>query len=394
MKLIKVFLICSGLGHVNRGIESFTQECFDILSDVSSLDVTLFKGGGETVGNDITLWNLRRGDWLTSQAAKVIKLVSDKRSSPTFTEQSSFFLSLIPHIYFGKPEVIYFSQSTLGTLLWHWRHLTGQHYKLLFRNGGPTGAFDNLRLRWDHTQQLAPLHLQDALKAEVPAEKQSLLPNAIHISPQLQMLPVDEQTALRQHLGLPEQRPLVLSVAAINRSHKRMDYVIREISNLPEPRPFLLLLGQRDGESSAIEQLGYELLGENGFQIRTVGKQAVPDYYKAADIFVLASLHEGLPRVCLEAMAHGLPCLVHYYETTQYIFGEDGYLANLEMAGNLTKSLNQALIESSDHSKRYRRHQRVYDHFSWDRLCPEYVKLIENCAQLQPGSFETHYRSA
>ena len=42
--MIKVFLVCPTLGRINRGIESFTRECFDSLSKVSSLDVTLFKG--------------------------------------------------------------------------------------------------------------------------------------------------------------------------------------------------------------------------------------------------------------------------------------------------------------------------------------------------------------
>ena len=42
----KVFLVCSGLGKINRGFESFTQECFVALSSVTKLEVTLFKGGG------------------------------------------------------------------------------------------------------------------------------------------------------------------------------------------------------------------------------------------------------------------------------------------------------------------------------------------------------------
>ena len=37
-KISKVFLICSGLGRVNRGFESFTQECFDALSQAPELE--------------------------------------------------------------------------------------------------------------------------------------------------------------------------------------------------------------------------------------------------------------------------------------------------------------------------------------------------------------------
>ena len=36
----------------------------------------------------------------------------------------------------------------------------------------------------------------------------------------------------------------------------------------------------------------------------------VPDYLSAMDIFLLPSLYEGLPVVCVEAQAAGLPCLI------------------------------------------------------------------------------------
>ena len=378
--MIKVFLACPTLGRTNRGIESFTRECFDSLSKVSSLDVTLFKGGGFSYKKDVTLWNLQRDDWLTSQLVGVFNLISDK-SNPSLVEEGTFFLSLLPHIYFVKPDVIYFSHYGLGSLLWHWRRRTNQNFKLLYRNGGPTGgeALKKLRFRFDHVQQLAPTHLQLALDAGVPTEKQSLVPNAIHMSSEFKMLTFDEREALRRKLALPEKRPLVISVGAINKYHKRMDYVIREVATLPKPRPYLLLLGQQDAESPEVFQLGNELLGSDNFKVRTVTQDQVTDYYKAADVFVLASLREGFPRVCIEAMSHGLPCLVHDYDTTRYILGDEGYLANLELTGSLAGLLIHAIAEAHDVSKCNLRHQRVYENFSWDMLLPNYVSLIERC---------------
>lgn len=156
--------------------------------------------------------------------------------------------------------------------------------------------------RWDHVQQLTPVQFQLALDAGVSPEKQSLVPYGFHISPQIPILTSLERKVLRSKLGLPEDKPLVLSVALINKSHKRMDYLIREIASLPEPRPYLLLLGQKDAESSEVIKLGTQLLGFKNFQVRTVEYKEVSDYYKTADIFVLASLQEGLPRVLVEAM--------------------------------------------------------------------------------------------
>ena len=380
-KNIKVFIICPTLGYINRGIESFTQECFDELSTVPFLDVTLFKGSGTASNKNITLPSLHNNSWLKSQFVQAFSIVSNNQSR-RFVEDGSFFLSFLPHLYYSRPDIVYFSHYLIGSLLWHWRNLTKLNYKLLYRNGGPTGgeALKKLKMRFDHIQQLSPTELQKALNVGVPAEKQSLVPNAIHMPSELQIATFSEQQALRRKLNLPETRVLIISVAAINKSHKRMDYVVREISALPEPHPYLLLLGQQGAETPEIFQLANKLLGSDNFQIRTVNQHKVPDYYKVADIFVLASLRESFGRVTIEAMSHGLPCLVHDYEVTQFLLGEQGYMADFELNGSLTNLIIQVLAEGKNISKHYARHKRVYEHFSWDSLCQKYLNLIENCA--------------
>ena len=59
-----------------------------------------------------------------------------------------------------------------------------------------------------------------------------------------------------------------------------------------------------------------ELLGPEQYRIASVSPDQVQQYYWSADVFVLASLSEGLPRVLLEALAAGLPCIAHDYATT------------------------------------------------------------------------------
>ncbi|MCX7595884.1 MAG: glycosyltransferase [Fischerella sp.] len=376
--MIKVFLICSGLGQVKRGYESFTRECFDVLSAANCFDITLFKGGGKPSKKEIPLWNLPRQKWLTNRISQFLIGTIYGRKDSYFTEQLSFFFSLLPHIYLRKPDIIYFSDESVGDLLWHWRRLTKQSYKLLFRNGGPTSTIHNI-FRWDYVHQLAPAHLQTALDVGLPAQKQTLLPNGFKIPFKVEILKSEQRQALRRRLELPERRPLILSVGAVGKAHKRMDYLIREIAALPEPRPYLLMLGQKTDESPEIFQLANELLGTENFQIRTVPHQEMPNYYKIADAFVLASLHEGFGRVFAEAMSHGLPCMAHDYEVAQYVLGEQGYFADFKNQGSLTSLIPQALAESHDPSKRIHRHQSVHNRFSWEKLRPEYIKLIQTC---------------
>jgi 1,2-diacylglycerol 3-alpha-glucosyltransferase len=372
-KKIKIFMPCSGLGQVQRGFESFTRECFDVLISDSSLDLKLFKGAGASMKQEVTLWNLSRHDWLASQLGKLLG------RSPYNMEQSTFFLSLLPYIYQENPDVVFFSDINLGYALWHWRRLTRKNYKLLFSNGSPA---DPPFPRCDHVQQLTPIHFQAALNAGVSAEMQSLIPYGFHISPELQVLSPEEKTTLRTKLALPVNRPLVLSAALIDKSHKRMDYLIREVANIPEPKPYLLLLGQMSSESSEVIALGKQLLGSENFQVRTVDRSEVENYYKIADMFVLPSLKEGLGRVLVEAMSNGLPCLVHNYDVAKHVLGEYGYFANFELEGSLTSLILQVLMEPRNHLLCCMRHKSVYNRFSWSQLRPHYIDMIQKCVKL------------
>lgn len=363
---------CSGLGHVQRGFESFTRECFDVLMNEPSIELTLFKGAEEPREQETTVWNLPRSDWKAFQLGKLTG-----RSSYNI-EQLTFFFSLLPHIYRENPDIIYFSDAQLGNPLWHWRRLTKKRYKLLFSNGAPERPpFP----RWDHVQQLTPVQYQLALDAGVPKEKQSLVPYGFHISSQLQILTLTERQVLRSKLKLPEDKPLILSVALIDKSHKRMDFLIREVASLPEPKPYLLLLGQKDKESSDVINFGIKLLGSDNFQVRTVPQKEVSNYYKIADAFVLASLQEGLPRVLVEAMSYGLPCLVHDYGVTQFVLGKYGYFANFELERSLTELILKVLAEPGKESDCNLRHQSVYNRFGWEKLSLKYLEMIEHCAK-------------
>lgn len=371
MDKIKVFLICSGLGNVNRGFESFTQECFHALSSVPELDINLFKGGGESKKRQIVLWNFPRDSWLANYLGKLT------RRGAYYIEQTSFTFSLLPYIFQQKPDVIYFSDGIVGNILWHWRKKTGQSYKLLFSNGGPLSPPFH---RWDHIQQVAPIHLQGAIQAGEPLEKQSLVPYGINMDAELKILSTADKAALRRKLELPDNLPIILSVAAINKSHKRLDYLIREIAQLPKPRPYLLMLGQIEAESAEIMALANELLEPDKFQIKTVASDQIVDYYQVADAFVLASLGEGFGRVFLEAMSYGLPCLAHDYEVSRFVLKDEGYFGNFELAGSLTSLISDVLSQNNDNSK-LRRHQSVYERFSWKKLHLDYFKMINHCAK-------------
>jgi glycosyltransferase involved in cell wall biosynthesis len=87
------------------------------------------------------------------------------------------------------------------------------------------------------------------------------------------------------------------------------------------------------------EQRG--LAGRVKFVERT---EAIEDYYRAADVFVLPTTREGLPNVLLEAMASGVPPVItRLAGVTDWLF-EDGVHGRLVASGD-DEALASALRE-------------------------------------------------
>lgn len=84
-----------------------------------------------------------------------------------------------------------------------------------------------------------------------------------------------------------------------------------------------------------------------------------------------------------EPHPYSLLCLAHDYGVTGFLLEEKGYLANFELTGSLANLIPQALAESDNVAKRRLLHRHTYDRFSWDKLRPDYVKLIQQCIHSQ-----------
>lgn len=370
---MKIHLTCSGLGHQSRGFEAFISECFREFRDDPRFAVTLIKGGGESTGRERRVWNLPR----EGAAALLLGRVIGRWSY--FVEQVTFFLGYLPVLVRERPDVVYYGDINFGNLCWRWRRLTRANYRLIFFNGAntPPGY-----IRAEIAQHLTPLAMGRATEHGLPAERQELLPHGVRIAPALATPTPDERRALRRRLRLPEGGQIVLSVGAIDKGVKRMDYVVEEVAALPPPRPFLLLLGQLRDDTPDIERAAREKLGPGGFDIRTVAKADVEDYYRAADVFAMASPMEGFGLVYVESLSHGLPCLAHDYAITRYIVADPDMLADFREPGALTRLLAAWLPRAGDEPGRRARHQSAYERFSWDRLRDRYAAMFDKCASL------------
>lgn len=377
---LRVLFCCTGIGILNRGIESFFREAFDNLRDLKGLEAGLLKGGGAPAAGERIVRCLPR----TSEAAAAMGRVV--RRNGYVAEQWSSFLPIAREIRTFRPDVVFYSDANLGFLLYWFRRWIGVPYRLLFSNGGPCKP---PFVRLDFVHQVNPVCLEEALCAGEPAAKHIMVPYGLRLGSAPPSFDSDSRRALRERLGLPAERPVVLSVGWISRTHKRMDYVVEEVAALPAPRPFLVLLGAMDQSSDDILRLAKERLGPNGFTARSVPYHEVSQYYAAADCFVLASLSEGFGRVFLEALAHGLPVIAHRHPVMEYVLGDYGILADLRGDGALARHLSLVLPRPVDWASMWQRWEWVRRRFDWGVLAPAYRRMFDHAAHAPIAEFST-----
>jgi len=277
-----------------------------------------------------------------------------------------------------RPDIIFYSDSNLGFQLFRWRKQIGVPFRLLFSNGGPCDPPFN---RMDYVHQVAPFYLEEALAAGETADRHRMVPYGINVPDGAPDRSQNTRRELRWKLLLPQDRSIILSVGWISAKQKRMDYLVNEMARLPQPRPYLVLVGAMDGESSAIVDLARAKLGEESFTARSVPHDQVGDYYRAADLFVLASLREGFGRVFLEALIHGLPVIAHDHPVMRFVLGSEGTFGDLSKSGALAALIRETLGKEDSDADAIRRRETVRQRFSWSVLASEYRDMFLDCVE-------------
>ena len=369
---LRVLLLCSGLDHAHRGFESFAREAFDQLRGEPELDLTLVKGSGPAGDGE------RSVRMPTRDAALLRALGRAARMESFRFEQMAMALAALPILARRRPDVVYFSEWHTGRALAALqRARLAPAAPLVLCNG--TMAIEGFG-HLHRVQELTPAALEAVLERGGDPARHVVLPLGFAIGDELRPAGDQERGALRDRLGLPRDRPVLLSSAALNRHHKRLDYLIEEVAALPEPRPYVLLAGQLEAETPGIRRLALERLGPDGHDVRTVPQREVADLLRAADAFVLASLGEGLPRALVEALAAGLPCLTHDYGVTRYVLGEHGFYADFSQPGGLAGLVRDGAWRAGGDAERHARRRSARERFGWEGLKPRYVELLRGAA--------------
>lgn len=335
----KIAVACSGLGHVFRGVETWAADLARALH-LRGEDVTLFQGAGTASADWETVLHCKRR--LTPDVERMAKRFARfggwryGLGSGYQIEQTSFVARLWPLV--RRHYDIVHTQDYWIALLMERLYRAGLSRPRVILAHGTEEPTDVLQ-KYSFLQHLAPCY-RETYEAHRPPTQHSF---AIGNFVKTDLFRPGDTSAARAEWGLPQDALIVLSVAAIKKHHKRVDFLIREFAAFSErfgPNALLVVAGGREPETEEVMELGRSLLGDRVRFLEGVSRDRMPGLYQTADIFALASLHEMMPIAVLEAISSGLPVLCSDTPTFRWMVGPAGLLADISREGSLTNGLH------------------------------------------------------
>lgn len=377
----RIAIACSGLGHIQRGIESWA---FDLARGLRHAGMAVELFGGGAMDGVTALRCARRTGAANQRVTTILRRLGGWRygfGSTYETEQSTFALSLWPRIRRGF-DILHVQDPTLA-LWFEQAHRAGiSQPQVIYANGTGEGVATMRRFR---TVQLLTEQARAAfLVHESTGTRTFVIPNFIDTGT---FKPGDRRQA-REAFGLPHDRTIVLCCAAIRRFHKRIDHLLDAFHLMLRQTgedAMLVVAGARESDTDTLTSYGTQLLGDRVRFLIDVPRHSMPMLYRSADTFVLASLQEMFGIVLLEAMASGLPVACHDNPDFRSIVGPVGSFGDLTNDDALAAAISAAITRSRDPHSADDARRHVEETFSETAIMPRFMVMYDSVMRAPPG---------
>ncbi|MFW6116116.1 MAG: glycosyltransferase family 4 protein [bacterium] len=182
----------------------------------------------------------------------------------------------------------------------------------------------------DHVVTSSPFNAKQLVERFGTArDRITVLPLAVSLN---DFSPGPPDLSLIQQYGL-EGRRVILFVGRMA-ANKRVDLLVEALARIQREvaNAMLMLVGDTEGNPAIQESVAHvkaraDELGVSEDVAFTGMVEKLPPYYRLADVYATASLHEGFGVPLIEAMASGLPVVASRATAHPWVVGEGGLLA-------------------------------------------------------------------
>jgi glycosyltransferase involved in cell wall biosynthesis len=383
---LRIAVAASGLGHVARGIEGWAQDVAAALH-ARGEDVALFRGSGPaTLPYERVVRCLRRDNALARrfESGLMQRLVWRLGIGTAYgAEQATFSLNLLARLRWGGFDVLHVQDPSVALIVQRAWKLGLIRTRVVLGHG--TNEPTDFQRRIVFLQHLAPWHLEQAGAQGMWRPTWTAIPNFVDTA----VFRPGRSDRLRAELGIPADAVVVLTVAAVKRTHKRVHHLLGEFATarerLPDAPLWLVVAGGSDAETDELVASATAQLGNHVRFLVNHPRDRMPDLYRAADLFAFCSLREMMPMALVEATASGLPCVVHDHPVMRWISGPGGRVGDLARPGALAAAIEDFAVGNAAERRRQGEAARQYcvDHFSARRVIEQVLEYYEFVVQSQ-----------
>lgn len=239
--------------------------------------------------------------------------------------------------------------------------------------GGNRAAYRFLEyLERGSLRRAGALTASSPMVADLLRERRMAPPERIHIVPDgvdtAHIAPAADRGRLREELGLPQGRPIVVFTAVLT-EYQGTDILLRAAAKVAGDGadPYFVIVGYPDVEKYRAMAEGLGIGERTRFTGRVDYRTMIPRYLAAADIAVSPKLHASEANLkLLDYMAAGLPSVVFDTPVNRALLGDDGIYARQGDEASYAAALAAALRDPAGTAERGRRlRRRAEERFSW-----------------------------
>ena len=337
---LRICVASTGLGHVMRGAEAWASYLGRALAERGER-VILCKGGGTVAAEYervIPCWN--RDSDRTRRLLRFVPNAIGWRigfGSAYSVEQSTFAWRLLRLLRRERIDVLHLKDPQVAIIVQHAVRTGFCTTRTVLSHGTEEPA--EFQQRIQYLQHLAPWHQEQAESAGIWKDSWTMIPNFIDTN----RFRPGASPSLRREFSIPPHAKVVLVSSAIKSRHKRVDYLIDEFGRVRRTRPdlpiWLVIAGGRESETGELIQKAKDSLGDHVRFAVNFPSARMPELYRMADMLIHGSLKEMLGNSLLEAIATGIPCVVHDHPVMRWLIGDGGLAIDLSVAGNLAAAI-------------------------------------------------------